>query len=488
MHLRLFHKLFFLVALTALVASLAMAAVMSWNLSRGFEDYLQARDREALDSFVVTLSKTLEDSNAGAKIGNSGLDLKSALPSIGRRRGNPAFLRGPRPGIGPRPDAIRNQPRRGNRRPPIAFNQRILLFDTADRQVTGPPPPPATDVTQLMQERQIIVDGQLVGMVRLLPRGPAPDSVDTRFLRSQYIGAAILVAVLIALAAGAAFLIARRGALQLSQMQRATDAITNGDFTTRVDTKGNDEVAAMGRNINSMAESLDRLDTARRRWLAEIGHELRTPLTVLTGELDALKDGIRPINRKAIESLSDETRILNRLVEDLHFLAISDLSGPLCHFEPDDAVALIQNAVQRFTSRAEGAGLVLIANAEIGKSLPVNWDASRIDQLLNALLVNSLRYTDAPGKITLSLDSDGTEALISVEDSAPAVAEEHLQHLFEPLYRVEEARDRESGGSGLGLAVCKKIVEAHGGKITAQTSGLGGLSILIQIPLNGISQ
>lgn len=487
MHLRLFHKLFFLVALTALVASLAMAAVMSWNLSRGFEDYLQARDSEALDSFVVTLSKALEDSNAGAKIGDSGLDLKSALPSIGRRRGDSEFGRGPRPRIRPRPDAIRNPPRRGNRRPPIPFDQRILLFDTTDRQVTGPPPPP-NDVTQLMQERQIIVDGQLVGMVRLLPRGPAPDSVDTRFLRSQYIGAAILVAVLIALAAGAAFWIARRGALQLSQMQRATDAITNGDFTTRVDTKGYDEVAAMGKNINSMAESLDRLDTARRRWLAEIGHELRTPLTVLTGELDALKDGVRPINREAIESLSDETRILNRLVEDLHFLAISDLSGPLCHFEPDDAVALIQNAVQRFTSRAEGAGLALIANVETGTSLPVNWDASRIDQLLNALLVNSLRYTDAPGKITLSLDVSGTEALIRVEDSAPAVAEEHLQHLFEPLYRVEEARDRESGGSGLGLAVCKKIVEAHGGKITAQTSGLGGLSILIQMPLNGSNQ
>jgi two-component system sensor histidine kinase BaeS len=112
----------------------------------------------------------------------------------------------------------------------------------------------------------------------------------------------------------------------------------------------------------------------------------------------------------------------------------------------------------------------------------VRWDAGRIDQLLTNLLTNSLRYTDSPGRILVTLAADGEDIAITIDDSAPAVPPEHLQRLFEPLYRLDEARSRAHGGSGLGLAVCAAIVRAHGGSIVAEMSPLGGLRVAIMLP------
>lgn len=500
MQLRLFHKLFFLVAFTALIASIAMAGVMSLNLSRGFADYLDARDAEMLDSFVNTMSTNL--ANEGDLIALK--DGKLTLPDLLRdmvRTGQVRGFRGPplrnRPDVqpleNPRPERARRNngiapagerrlPRNRPPPPPDSFGPRLLLFDANNVQVTGPAPPREGQRGGMI-ERQIIVEGMLAGTARLLPRGPSPNDVDARFLRSQYIGLAILTIVLLILAGIAAFWFARSGAKRLNDMQRATDAIARGDLDARVTTKGTDEVTAMGENINIMAASLARLDSARRRWLAEIGHELRTPLTVLVGELDALQDGVRPINMAAVQSLSDEAKLLSRLVEDLHFLAISDLSGPPCQFDATNAVALIKNVAARFDPQMKEAGLQL--NVDFGQfeTLPVVWDQTRIEQLLGTLLTNSQRYTDAPGTVQIGLSQKGDIVQIIIEDSAPGVPPEHLPHLFEPLYRLDEARNRATGGSGLGLAVSRTIVRAHGGTITASSSPKGGLLIEVILPV-----
>tara|TARA_R110000787_G_scaffold221595_2_gene330312 strand:- start:2728 stop:4185 length:1458 start_codon:yes stop_codon:yes gene_type:complete len=481
MHLRLFHKIFLLVALTALLAALAMAAVMSLNLRSGFDDYLDARDVESLEGVAAEYSQQLSAIASQRKLAPDDFEQLIA-------QNRPSDVRPPppaqRPDVFPpsEPSTERRSPP-GDRRPPLSFMPRLIYFDTSGQKISGPPLPrdhfPGKPI-----ERRVEVADQLIGTIALLPRGPTPRDIDARFLQRQYIGAAVLTAILLVVAAIAALWIARGGARRLGAMQDATDAIAHGDFDTRIETSGSDEVAAMGNNINAMAESLEQLDTARRRWLAEIGHELRTPLAVLTGELDALKDGVRPINMEAVVSLSDETKLLNRLVDDLHFLAVSDLSGSICHFEPGDAVASLKGAVERFQQKAQDAGLTLVANTEPYESLPVNWDDGRIDQLLNALLTNSLRYTDAPGEIIVNLSVESENAMITINDSAPSVEARNFPHLFEPLYRVDDARSRQSGGSGLGLAVSQKIVEAHGGRISACASDIGGLSITVSIPLD----
>jgi two-component system sensor histidine kinase BaeS len=246
-----------------------------------------------------------------------------------------------------------------------------------------------------------------------------------------------------------------------------------------------DEIGDVVRNVNRMAEGLERLEGARRRWLADISHELRTPLTVLRGDIEALNDGVRPLRPEAIAVLHEEVLRLGKLVDDLHLLAISDLQTLPCRFAPMDAVALLQRLVSRYQRRAEESGLDLRLRLSEGlTALQVQWDAGRIEQLFANLLDNGLSYTDAPGQVIVRLKQAGSTVNLVVEDSAPAVPEARLRQLFEPLYRGEAARARRPGGSGLGLAICQAIAQAHDGQMVASVSPLGGLCITLHLPVH----
>ena len=157
-------------------------------------------------------------------------------------------------------------------------------------------------------EHAIVVGGETLAMARLLPRPPTPRNVDVNFLQRQYRDASLLTLLLVMLASIVAYFFARSGTARLLEMQRATTAIAAGDPSSRVKISGTDEISPMGENINSMALNLQQLDAARRRWLAEISHELRTPLSVLVGELDALKQNVRPLSMPAIDSLREEAQ------------------------------------------------------------------------------------------------------------------------------------------------------------------------------------
>jgi two-component system sensor histidine kinase BaeS len=238
------------------------------------------------------------------------------------------------------------------------------------------------------------------------------------------------------------------------------------------------------RNINSMAEGLEHLETARRRWIAEISHELRTPLTVLRGEIDALAEGIRPLNPDAVASLREEVQRLGTMVDDLHLLAMADLNALPCYFMDCDAVQLARRVHQRFERRASALGISLEITTPTEGPLPVYWDSQRMEQVLSNLLDNSLCYTDAPGRIRVSIQRQQQRVWLLVDDSKPGVPAADLGRLFDPLYRSDAARGRHRGGSGLGLAICAALVRAHVGRITAAASELGGLSILVDMPVS----
>ncbi len=484
--MRLFHKLFLLVSMTAMVSALAIAGVLAWNLGRGFSEYLDARDAEMLEGFATEFEGRL---NALAATQRKNPDSEMLERTVRQMAQNGQIGELP-PRPPPRhlfsteaPDGAAQQNRREKGPPPDAFGSRLRLIDINGQQFFGPLSGPLRREIGAVS-RPISFQGKIVATAKLLPRGPAPRSIDARFLRSQYIGVAAVTVLLLLLSALFALFLARAGARKISAVRTTTNEIANGNFSARIDTNGNDEIAAMGANINAMAESLERLEGARRRWLAEISHELRTPLTVLTGELEALKDGIRPIDREAVASLSDEVRRLNLLVDDLHFLAISEIGSPLQRYSQIDAVALVRNVAVRFRSALREAGLEIEIACGSLITLPALWDAQRIEQLLGNLITNAIRYTDSSGKILVMLSTANGRAMIRVEDSAPGVCAAQFEQLFEPLHRLEEARDRVSGGSGLGLAVAKAIVLAHGGQIDAAPSELGGLQIIIDLPLD----
>ena len=489
MRLKLVHQAFGVIVLIAVVAELAMALAFSVSLQRGFSEYLTARDREDLASLVTVIDARLAADPGGASPDDMDEQLRDAVLQSGF---NAEFEHRPRPPIGPPPFA-------GDRPPPFAggalppppdpsaappsrtgppdtFSARVLVFDAQGLQIMGPPPRPASGAAPKTLSQSITRRGEVVGRIEVLPRRRAPTGVDNRFLAIQSQTAAVIGAIILVLCILPAWLIARVATRRLEDIRAATKAVASGDLSVTLNEGGAMEVADTIRNINAMTRALQRLESARRRWLAEVSHELRTPLTALRGEIDAMLDDVRPMSKAALASVNEEALRLNAIIDDLHLLAVADLDGPICRFEAADANAICRAAIDRFAARAEAKGLRLTLVAA-GTDLPVHWD-----QVLANLLTNSLRYTDAPGEAQVSLAAEGDRVRIRIEDSAPCPSPEDLPRLFEPLFRGDAHRSRLTGGSGLGLSVCEAIARAHGGSIHARASALGGLAITVDLP------
>jgi two-component system, OmpR family, sensor histidine kinase BaeS len=485
MRLRLVHKLSLLLIAVVLMAVLAMGAVAAWNLKSGFADYLEARDAERLEQFATLAAELIEQSGGLAAFRARSPDMRELLDQFGQRQGlqkrRPPLPRGEG---GPRPDGPPTEatPPGG----PDGFGPRVNVVGVDGNPIFDRPMPrnPSRFI-----DRPIRVRGEVVALARLRERGRVSDAVEGNFLRKQYLGIFAVSGSLVLLALVSAWWVARRWAQPLQAVQDAAARIARGEFDVRVavnqgDAGRSDEIGDLVRDINKMAEGLQHLERARRRWMADISHELRTPLAVLQGEIEALVDGVRPLKPEAVLSLRDEVLQLSSLVNDLHLLAMSDLDALPCQFAEIDAVKLVQQIAYRFEARATSAGLTIGIKLDGAHTIPVCWDHTRIEQLLGNLLENSLRYTDAPGHIMLTLKRAGDQITIDVEDSAPGVPAADLPHLFEPLYRADATRGRHRGGSGLGLAICEAIVKSHGGRIEASLSALGGLRVHIALPVN----
>jgi two-component system, OmpR family, sensor histidine kinase BaeS len=268
----------------------------------------------------------------------------------------------------------------------------------------------------------------------------------------------------------------------LSEVKVATRRIADGEFSVRLQEGEGAGMRDLAESVNSMAESLSRLEGARRRWIAEISHELRTPLFALMCETEALLDGVRTLNKRAIGSLHEEILRLSLLVSDLHELALSYLRPLPCTFTTWRLDDVAHKLTKRYIEQARTKGLEFKLKIHDCHH-SVTWDKGRIEQLLSNLVQNSISYTDAPGKIILEIAVMSSQALINIEDSPPGVSAEEAQRLFEPLYRADTARSRRLGGSGLGLSICQAIVHAHSGRIMAARSSMGGLAIRIDLPL-----
>ena len=204
-------------------------------------------------------------------------------------------------------------------------------------------------------------------------------------------------------------------------VKEATGDIVQGSYRKRVPHSPVKEIADISDDINLLTEELRRLAELRRKWLAETSHELRTPLAAMTAEMDALADGVRPYGPEAMASLKEEAHSLGRLVNDLHFLAVADLSAPAYHFSVLDPVALCEGVVGRFRSMAESRVLTIALSVDVENAVTAKWDKGRIEQLLSNLLSNSVRYTDAPGDIQLKPPLSSTEASMSRSDTSTGI-------------------------------------------------------------------
>jgi two-component system sensor histidine kinase BaeS len=472
---RLYIKLF--AAITGAIAVLTLATyfVFSWSFERGFVQYLHRADEARLDVLIDRLADVYEKEGGWSMLANDRdrwlAMTREALGFSGRQDAAKASAAG----SSAAPDSEAAQPAQAARELPLTIDPRLMLFDGRRTQLIGRP-----EIARAAVLKPIEVQGSTVGYLGYVPRPDIAASVERLYVQRQHVAfgaiAAGMIAAALLLGAGLAYWLTRR----IKALARGTEALRRGEYALRLEARGHDELAQLARDFNALAATLAASQQARQRWIADIAHELRTPISVLRGELESLEDGVRPLDRGAIASLSGEAARLARLVEDLHTLSMSDLGALRYHKEPIDVAETIADVVEAQRHTIEARGLVLEMKMEEGTV--VMGDETRLAQVFANPLQNSLRYTDVPGTIAIGLRREEKRVVVDWEDSTPGVPEDDLKRLTDRLYRVESSRNRASGGSGLGLAIAAAIVEGHGGTLTALPSALGGLKIEIALP------
>lgn len=323
-------------------------------------------------------------------------------------------------------------------------------------------------------------DGVLIGWLALSPPDWLEDDLAQRFNRQHNRSLGWISLGVLALAFVLGWVFGEGLLRRIRTLARGARRLARGDYGTRIAAKGRDELAALSEDFNHLAAALERNEALRRRGMADVSHELRTPVAVARAELDALIDGIRPCTREYLEQLQGRLLALGRLLDDLYDLALSDAGALDYRFSPLDLGESLQATVKEMEDAFADKGIEL--RLECDDELPIDGDRGRLRQVLDNLLGNSLRYTDPNGCTRVVATRSGTEIRLSVQDTAPGVEAEALERLFDRFYRVEASRSRAKGGAGLGLAICRNIVEAHHGSIHARAADSGGLAIEIRLP------
>jgi len=330
----------------------------------------------------------------------------------------------------------------------------------------------------------IWANGQLVGLLiptfparNAPPRPPANDYI-ARINKNLVVGA--LGAVALSLLLGLFF--SSTLTRPVKELINATREVAQGDLEREVPVRSKDELGELTKSFNQMRSQLKQSRDLRRKMTADIAHELRTPLSIILGHTEALSEGKLNPSPETFDIVYDEAKRLSLLVEDLRTLSLSEageLTLTLQAVSPSD---LVDRVVGAYLPKARGLNISLEADAEA--NLPdVQADFHRIIQVLANLLDNALRYTPAGGHLKLSARpaSDGIE--FRVQDSGPGISEADLPYIFDRFYRGDKSRNRQDGGSGLGLAISKSIIEAHGGRIGAESTMGEGTTITFVLPL-----
>jgi|WetSurMetagenome_2_1015567.scaffolds.fasta_scaffold10075_3 two-component system, OmpR family, sensor histidine kinase BaeS len=256
----------------------------------------------------------------------------------------------------------------------------------------------------------------------------------------------------------------------------AADRLAAGDYSTRVTARGWGEVRGLIHAFNEMAQQLETNEEQRRALLAEIAHELRTPLTVIHGDVEGMLDGVYPRDEAHLQPALDATLRMTRLLEDLQMLSTAEAGALRLHREPTDLARLVNEVVAAFAPQAATRGISLSADIE---GLPVlDVDPVRLRQVFDNLVANALRFTSSGGSVVVGGIVWGDEVVFSVDDTGAGIPADQLPHVFERFSKSGDAK-----GSGLGLAVARKLVESHGGTIEAESELGRGTTITFRIPL-----
>jgi signal transduction histidine kinase len=282
--------------------------------------------------------------------------------------------------------------------------------------------------------------------------------------RSLLLGGSLAIGIALLLT----FVLSRRMTSPIAVLAKAARRLGHGDLSQRVRLQGEGEVAGLARAFNSMAAELEYAEQLRRNMVADVAHELRTPLSNIRGYLEAIRDGMIEPNAAAIQSLNEEATLLSRLVNELQELSLAEAGELKLVYQVEDIANLVRQAVTPWQPQLM-AGEISLALDLPDKLPPVNIDWQRVNQVLHNILENAVVHTPKGGTIRVAANEKGKWVEVSVSDTGKGIPAEDLPHIFERFYRVDKSRARATGGSGLGLTIAKRLVEAHGGTMAVES-------------------
>ncbi|MEE8354098.1 MAG: ATP-binding protein [Dehalococcoidales bacterium] len=278
------------------------------------------------------------------------------------------------------------------------------------------------------------------------------------------------------------FFLSRRILAPVRSLSAAARRLGRGDFSQRVRAEGKGELNELADTFNSMASDLERAERLRSNMVADAAHELRTPLSNITGYLEAIRDGVKEPDEDTIRILDEEAALLARLVDDLQELSLAEAGELRLNCQDEDVAGLVSQAVAARQTRATSKGIHL--SADLTEGLPaVHIDSYRISQVLRNLLENAVTHTPEGGSVSVAAREVNGRVEVSVSDTGEGIPPEDLPNIFERFYRVDRSRTRATGGSGLGLTIARRLVEAHGGRIEAQSELGRGSCFTFTVPI-----
>jgi len=457
--------------MTSFVAVGLMLALITVNLSTSFNDFINETERQQVETLKQRMVAFYQQHQSWEPLKNndplwrSMLGAKEAPRTISTLEKN----------------KIENADSLSALSHLLQTRRRLSLYDIDGEVVVGRPL-----INHSATKEAIEFNGQQIGWISLIPSQLSEGSPSNVFLAQQYKSYYVIALSVIALALITAWLFSRHLVAPISALISGTYTLIKGNYSVRIDKKTNDELALLSDNVNVLAETLDKNQNNRSKWMSDVSHELKTPLTVLRGQLIGIQDGVFAANEQRIQLFIDQIDSMSNIVNDLYQLSATDAGGLSYKKEPLNIIQILLQVAESFSAKFKQKEFTVdctqIASLLNNNNCIVLADKDRLRQLFVNLFENTYRYTNTQGHIQITADISGHKINIQIQDSTPGVPTEIQSHLFERFYRVEPSRNRESGGSGLGLALCKQIIDAHQGTINTSDSSFGGLSINISLP------